>query len=144
MDDFYQKNLAFLRPFLPRAVADYLSSDVQTKANLTGGETGEDWNIQLGENILYPFGAKHYAEKQVEAFLENPVRRISFIASNFLFSEDQTGTRDEPGAFQERPLDADRLIKDLPDPEEFIAAGAAAELLRAVDQQVLPWFPQET
>ena len=130
-------NLAALARSLPPDLAAYLASAPATQSSLTGSAGA--WNIDLGGSALYPGGAEAYAQGQVDAFRANPVRRISYAVSNFLFSPDQT---DAEGRFMPRPLDgeglAQRLTAENPD---SIAAGFAGSLLRHTDGAELDWFP---
>jgi len=131
-------NVAALTPYLPPDLLAYIASGAPTKSKLTGSPGS--WNIDLGGGAqLYPQGAEAYAAAQVEAFLANPVRRISYAVSNFLFEPDQL---DETGHFTPRPLNASRLASQLAaqDPDS-IAGSVAQSLLRHADGAVLEWFP---
>lgn len=130
-------NLAALRPVLPPDLHAWLSSTPSTVSRLSSGPD-EGWNIDLGGRLLYPSGAAAYVETQLSAFLANPVRRISFAASNFLFEEDQYGP---DGGFTPRPLDAERLAAKLHAQGEFIAGRFAEALLNDVNNRTLDWFP---
>ncbi|RVU39416.1 DUF115 domain-containing protein [Hwanghaeella grinnelliae] len=132
-------NLAAMRPILPPDLFAWLADDQRTASSLVGGPE-EGWNIDLGGRLLYPSGASAYVDPQVSEFLANPVRRISFAASNFLFEEDQFG-RD--GRFTPRPLESKRLAAKLHEQGEFIAARFAEALLDHVDGQSLEWFPEK-
>ncbi len=114
----------------------YLTSAKETQARLTGGPGA--WNILAGGKELYPESADDFALGQVATFLAAPVRRISFVASNFLFEEDQT---DEAGNFTPKPLNAERVLAQLPDDRDYIAGDFAKTLVRSVDGAVLPWSP---
>lgn len=133
----YSANLEALRPMLPPDLFSWLAGAPQTGSRLVGGP-GEGWNIDLGGRLLYPSGAAGYVEPQISAFLKNPVRRISFAASNFLFEDDQVGP---DGSFTPRPLEAERLTAKLTAQGEFIAARFAESLLNDIDGRVLDWFP---
>lgn len=133
----YSANLEALRPMLPPDLCAWLASGPQTRSRLVGGP-GEGWNIDLGGRLLYPAGADGYVEPQLSTFLANPVRRISFAASNFLFEDGQIGP---DGSFTPRPLNAERLIARLRSEGEFIAGRFAESLLRNIDGRALDWFP---
>lgn len=133
----YSANLSALQPFLPAALYAWLSENRPLTSRLVGGPA-EGWNVDLGGRLLYPMGTADYVDPQISAFLANPVRRISFAASNFLFEEDQTGP---DGSFSPRPLQAGRLAERLNEQGEFISARFAEALLHKVDGRSLDWFP---
>ncbi|WP_425404904.1 6-hydroxymethylpterin diphosphokinase MptE-like protein [Hwanghaeella sp.] len=133
----YHANLAALRPALPPALHAWLAGEHRSASRLVG-DAGEGWNIDLGGRLLYPSGADDYVGPQVQTFLDNPVRRISFAASNFLFEEDQTGP---DRSFTPRPLNAKRLAEKLNAQGEFIAARFAEGLLHEANGRSLDWFP---
>lgn len=136
----YRANLTALRAYLPAELFQWLSGEHRTVSTLVGG-SDVGWNIDLGGRLLYPSGAEAYARDQVENFLKEPVRRISFAASNFLFDDDQIGPG---GSFTPKPIDAESLAEKLHAQGEFIAARFADSLLRHIDGSVLDWFPDPT
>ena len=130
-------NLAALTSHLPADLLSYLASGAPTKSKLAGAPGS--WNIDLGGSMLYPESAEAYAAGQVDAFLANPVRRISYAVSNFLFEADQL---DGEGRFTPRPLNGDRLAAQLAAQNpDSIAGDVAQALLKYADGAVLDWFP---
>lgn len=141
MDDAYLKDLAALRPYLAPALHDYLARPAETRARRTGQKTAGTLNIEIGGQPLYPDGAQAHSAAQVDAFLENPVRRISFVASNFLFEADQFGQGPGAEPFTPRPLNAASVARVLPEEGESVAGDLARRLLAAAEDATLPWFP---
>lgn len=133
----HSENLAALEEYLSVELRNYLGSHDNTVSKLVHTPAGV--NIDLGGRLLYPEGIDAYIRPQVDAFLERPVRRISFAVSNFLFEEDQF---DEAGHFTPRGLDAHKLARQLHDERPDAIAGIFAQsLLKRVDDAVLEWFP---
>ncbi len=130
-------NLAALAPYLPSELLSYLGAGTPAKSTLTGAAGA--WNIDLGGALLYPESAEAFAAGQVDAFLANPVRRISYAVSNFLFEQDQL---DGEGRFTPKPLDGPGLAAQLAAGNEMTIAGEVAQaLLKQADGAVLDWFP---
>lgn len=147
MDDqsnpaLFNENLAALRPYLSDALVAFLTTDTPPNARLVTDNNGV-LNLDIGSRLLYEPDADSYCREQVDNFLENPVRRVSLIASNFLFQPDQLGPVGEPFSFTPRPMDAERLAAMLPDPEVRIAGDIARDLLPFTDGKSLEWFPDE-
>lgn len=145
MDDvsnptLFHQNLSVLRPFLSDALFAYLMTEAPSNSRLVADDAGR-LNIDLGSRLLYAPDADTYCHDQVEQFLGNPVRRVSLIASNFLFQPDQLGPIEEPFSFSPRPLDAQRLAEMLPVPGERIAGDIARDLLPVANGHKLDWFP---
>lgn len=136
----FHQNLVALRPYLSDALFSYLMTDGRPGATLVADGSGK-LNIDLGGRILYAPDAESYSRNQVGEFVANPVRRVSLIASNFLFQPDQLGPSGEPFSFTPRPLEADRLAAMLPKPGDRIAGDIARDLLPMVDVKPLEWFP---
>lgn len=145
MDDMsnptlFHQNLGVLRPFLSDALFAYLMTEAPTNARLAADDTGK-LNIDLGARFLYAPDAETYCLDQVEQFLENPVRRVSLIASNFLFLPDQLGPIGDPFSFSPRPLEWQQLADKLPVPGQRIAGDIARDLLPVAEGHCLDWFP---
>ena len=136
----FHQNLGALRPFLSDALFAYLMTEGQKNARLVTDDAGR-LNVDLGSRLLYAPDADTYCREQATAYLENPVRRVSLIASNFLFEPDQLGPVGEPFSFTPRPLDAERLSGKLPKPGDRIAGDIARDLLKQADGRSLDWFP---
>lgn len=138
-DALYARNLAALRDRLPADLVAWLEGPAETRSTLI--ETGDGPNIRIGASVLYPEGAAAHAQAQVDAFLDNPVRRISLIASNFLFAPDQLGPADRPFAFTARPLDPDRCLALLQETGTRVAADLVRDLLPEIAGFEFDWFP---
>lgn len=138
-DALYARNLAALRDHLSDDLFSWLERPTETRSALI--ETGNGPNIRIGDTLLYPDGAQKHAQSQVAAFLEEPVRRVSLIASNFLFEPDQLGPSDRPFAFTPRPLDPERCLSRLPEAGERVAGDLVRDLLPEIAGLELDWFP---
>lgn len=134
-------NIRALEGAVSEEFIQYLLSEMPTSGQLIGAPGG--WNVIFNGTAFYPESAEKYVSVQLDAFLKVPTRRISFAASNFLFDEDQTGSEDDPSAFTPRPLNAEKLCRQLPRDGERIAGDFAKSILRFVDGVTLDWFPSE-